>query len=78
MKQSTDRLTAVVVAAMFGYIVIEYVAARMEAFDEWYKGFVAPFIRHPGRREFLRETLMREEMTVKVKALPCEDCDNGD
>ena len=67
---NSDRFLSVMVGALVSYAFLEaaiaYTRERREQFLSWREKFVEPFVRHPGRREWLRETLMREEMTEKV------------
>lgn len=73
MPDKETRLVGVLVAATFGYVFIEYLVKRAADFKAWRSEFIAPFLRHPGRRDFLRETLMREEMTTRKVAIS-DDC----
>jgi hypothetical protein len=59
---SNSRFVTLMVDAIFVYVGIEYLIERRRAFLAWRESFVAPFLRHPGRREFLRESLMLEEL----------------
>lgn len=59
---SDSRFVTLIVGAIFVYVGIEYLIERRRVFMEWRDSFLAPFARHPGRREFLRESLMLEEM----------------
>lgn len=59
-----NRLVYVIVAVMFTYIGIEYILERRAAFLNWRSEFMAPFIKHPGRREFLHDVLVREEFNA--------------
>lgn len=72
MNARDDRFLSVVVGALVAYALFETVAAyateRRERWAAWFNDFTAPFIRHPGRREWMRETLLREEMNVKDRA----------
>ena len=74
----SDRFLAVVVGALVSYAFLEagiaYVQERREQFAAWRDKFIEPFVTHPGRREWLRETLEREEMNVRVHANECEGC----
>lgn len=67
-----DRFLSVIVGALVSYAFLEaaiaYTKERREQFLAWRDQFTEPFARHPGRREWLRETLMREEMREKVNA----------
>lgn len=69
MNPRDDRFLSIVVGALVSYALLEvavaYARERRERWNEWYGSFVAPFRKHPGRREWLRETLQREEMIVK-------------
>lgn len=66
-----DRFIAVVVGGLVSYALIEgaigYLRDRREKFVMWREKFVEPFLTHPGRREWLSETLTREEMNVTPK-----------
>lgn len=74
MPDKETRLVGVMVAATFGYVLMEYLIKRATDFNAWRSEFVAPFLRHPGRRDFLRETLMREEMTTRQVAVADDGC----
>lgn len=67
-----DRFLSVVVGALVSYALLEatiaYAKERREQFLAWRDRFIEPFERNPGRREWLRETLVREEMREKVNA----------
>lgn len=64
-----DRLATVIVGALISYALLEtaraYAMERQERWRSWYASFVKPFMVNPGRREFLRESLLREEMTLR-------------
>lgn len=62
---TTKRLTYIFVGMTFAYIGVEYLVERHNAFIEWRASFLAPFAKHPGRREFLHDTLIREEFNVR-------------
>lgn len=76
-----DRFLSVVVGALVSYAFLEatiaYVTERREQFNAWRDKFVEPFMRHPGRREWLRETLVREEMNVKTAVADDCGCDDA-
>lgn len=81
MNTRSDRFLSVLVGAMVSYAFLEaavaYVRERREQFEAWRDKFVEPFMRHPGRREWLRETLVREEMTVKAPVTDDCGCDDA-
>lgn len=62
------RIAVVVTAGLFGYFIVEEIMRSAEqkraAFAKWRADYVAPFIKHPRRLEWLRETLRAEEMHV--------------
>lgn len=64
-----DRLTTVASVTLLTAIVVhaalETIEERHLRFVQWRDSFLAPFINHPGRVEWLRDTLMREEMTIR-------------
>lgn len=76
----SNRFLSVIVGALVSYAFLEagiaYTRERRERFIAWRDKYVEPFIRHPGRREWLRETLMREEMTIKTAVI--DDCGCND
>ncbi len=67
-----DRFLSLVVGALVSYALfdtfIAYTTERRQRWAAWFNDFTAPFVKHPGRRAWLRETLMREEMSVKDHA----------
>ncbi len=83
MGTRDNRFVAFLVAATFAYVLMEATVRTLiekrARFMEWRTAFVGQFERHPGRREWLRDTLRREEQTVRARATePCEDCPDGD
>lgn len=70
------RLVGVIVAATFGYVLMEALIRRAATFNAWRRDYLAPFLQHPGRREFLRDALIREEMTTRKTTSPddCTEC----
>lgn len=68
MGSAEDRLLAFAVAATMAIAIIELARERQERFAKWRSEFLAPFRLHPGRRAFLRDVLIREEMNVKDRS----------
>jgi molybdopterin biosynthesis enzyme len=66
---TNERAAYAFAALMVGYVIVETIIkerhATAERFTKWRNGWLAPFLRTPGRREFLRESLIREEMREK-------------
>jgi hypothetical protein len=64
-----DRFLTIAVGGLVAYAFFEmgreYVKERRQKWVAWYSSFTEPFNRNPGRREWLRETLTREELTVR-------------
>lgn len=81
LRPRSDRFLSVVVGALVSYALLEtaiaYVRERREQFVAWRDKYVEPFLQHPGRREWLKETLEREEMTVKTRAIDDCGCDDA-
>lgn len=77
----SDRFLSVMVGALVSYAFLEtfiaYARERREQFTAWRDKFVEPFVRHPGRREWLRDTLVREEMNVKAPVADDCGCDDA-
>lgn len=82
IRTANSRFLSIVVGSLVSYALLEmtiaYARERHEQWQKWYESFVAPFMKHPGRQEWLRETLMREEMVVRepvtVPAATTDDC----
>jgi len=66
---TNDRAAYAFAALVVGYVIVDTIIKERHAAAKrlvtWRDSWLAPFLRTPGRREFLRETLIREEMTVK-------------
>ncbi len=69
IRSANERFLQIVVGALVSYALLEtavaYTKERRERWEAWYASFVAPFRKHPGRLEYLRDALNREEMTVR-------------
>ena len=80
IRTANDRFLSIVVGALVSYALLETVTAyakeRRDNWRNWYASFVEPFRKHPGRREWLRETLNREEMTVRPSTMPAVAVEN--
>lgn len=78
--ETSNRQVAFVVALTLGFVITEaLIRQRRQAaarLAEWRQTFIEPFVRTPGRREWLRETLMREEQTIRTTA--AADCGCSD
>lgn len=75
--RTSDRFVSFMVAATFAYLGVEYLIQKRERFAAWRAEFTAPFEKHPGRREFLRDLLTREEMTIKERKPVAVDANCG-
>jgi hypothetical protein len=75
-----NRFVGFVILATIAYLGVEYAIHQRELFNRWYADFSAPFTKHPGRKEWLRETLLREEHTIRpsVTAGTTDDCGGCD
>lgn len=77
MRTANDRFVYIIVGALVSYAMLEtaisYAKERREQWAAWFNAFSEPFIKHPGRREFLRESLIKEEMTITTRA--ANDCE---
>lgn len=62
---SESRFVSFILVAVFAYVAVEYAIERRRSFAAWRADFLAPFVKNPGRREFLRDALMTEEMTIR-------------
>lgn len=79
MDSREDTLIKVTVATIVGIAIVQMTVAEMQRrkqqFEAWRTSWLEPFRRHPGRRAFLRDVLVREEMRVKsIPVALAEDC----
>ena len=63
MKVSDNAVVAMLVGAVASYMAVEYVGAKRREFLEWRVKWIASILKTPGKREYLRDQMMREEFT---------------